>query len=179
MSLLSFIFSFCLSRSVAAAAINSRIKIDPNTAKSLQIILKGSESLHSNLVTETTKRDHKKIKEDAAQIIQLLKVAIKTAKEKEPAENLIHLEKILMSTEGRLQDFLSVPEGDGQRRLFYLREFYQHIIQIARQYEVPNAYNIFFCPKDKQKGIWIQKSTKAQNPYDVDGPLRNCGALVK
>jgi hypothetical protein len=164
---------------VVAAAINTRIKVDESTAKSLSAILKGSDSLHSNLVVDVAKRDHKKVREDAIQLIQAVRTALKTARGKEPAENLIHLEKILMSMEGRLQDFLSVPEQDSNRRLFFLREMYQLIIQIARQYDVNNSYNIFFCPKDKNKGIWIQKSTKAQNPFDVDGTLKNCGALVK
>ncbi len=164
---------------VATAAINSRIKVDESTAKSLSAILKGSDSLHSNLVMEVAKRDSKRVRDDAIQLIQAVRTALKIARGKEPAENLIHLEKILMSMEGRLQDFLSVPEQDTNRKLFYLREMFQLIIQIARQYDVHNGYNIFFCSKDKNKGIWIQKSSKAQNPFDVDGSLKNCGALVK
>ncbi len=179
LSLFVFVFFCSFGTGVVAASINSRIKVDSLTAKSLLIILRGSESLHTNLVVEAAKRDSKKIKTDASQLVQLVKVALKTAREKEPAENLIHLEKILISTEARLQDYLNVSDAENERRLFYLREFFQQITQIARQYEVPHTYNIFFCPKDKQKGIWIQKSTKAQNPFDVDGSLKNCGAMVK
>ncbi len=178
-SFVALILSFSIGACVAEAAVNTRIKVDESTAKSLGAILKGSENLHSNLVVEPAKRDGKKVREDAIQLIQAVRSALKTARGKEPAENLIHLEKVLMSMEGRLQDYLSVPDGDSNRRLFFLRELFQYIIQIARQYDVNNSYNIFFCPKDKQKGIWLQKSTKAQNPFDVDGTLRNCGSLVK
>src|SRR4051812_44302434 len=99
-----FLTFLAASVHVVTASV-SRIKVDPSTADSLLIILKGSESLHSNLVAE--KSDEKKIKTDASQIMQLVKVAIKTAKDKEPAENFLHLEKILLSTESRLQDFLN------------------------------------------------------------------------
>jgi len=173
-----FVFIFILG-SIALAANSNRIKIDASTASSLLIVLKGSESFHTNLVDTVTKKDTKKIKQDAAQLSQLVKVALRTAREKEPAENLMHLEKILLSADGRLQDFINVAEGETTRRLHYLREFFKQIIQIASKYAVPHNFNIFFCPKDKQKGVWIQKSTKAQNPFDSDGTLKNCGAIVK
>lgn len=152
-----------------------KMKLSQAVAKSLFVILQGSEALHSSLYS----KDDKKVQETIMQLVKTLEITQALSVRSENAETLVHLEKILTTTKNRLRDVQNVSLNEKERRLNYLREFFQQVIQITRLYEVSHNFNVFFCPKDKEKGVWIQKSSKAQNPFDPDGSLKSCGVLMR
>jgi hypothetical protein len=171
---LRFCLLFLLLSPLAIGA-TPRIQLSKPVSSSLLIVLQGSESLHAALFS----KNEKKVSEDVQQLLKTVELTQNISSRSETAETLVHLGKILTTTKNRLRDVQNVSLAEKERRLSYLREFYQQIIQITRLYDVSHGYNVFFCPKDKEKAVWIQKSSKAQNPFDPDGNLKSCGVLMR
>ncbi|MGE3975158.1 MAG: hypothetical protein AB7F59_11595 [Bdellovibrionales bacterium] len=152
-----------------------KMKLSQPVAGSLFVILKGSEALHSSLYG----MDHKKAQENVMQLIKTVEIAQAVSSRSENAETLVHLDKILSSIKNRLRDVQNIPSNEKERRLSYLKEFFQQLIQLTRLYDISHSYNVFFCPKDKEKGVWLQRSSKAQNPFDPEGSLKACGVMMR
>jgi len=153
----------------------SKMKLSKPVASSLLVVLQGSDALHTSLFA----KDEKKVQENILQLVKTLEITQAVSTRSENAETLVHLEKILTTTKNRLRDVQNIPLSEKERRLNYLREFFQQVIQITRLYDLTHGFNVFFCPKDKEKGVWIQKSSKAQNPFDPDGSLKSCGVNMR
>jgi hypothetical protein len=151
-----------------------KIKLSQPVAKSLLVILQGSDALHNALYA----KDEKKVMENVMQLVKTVELTQVVSSKSENEETRVHLDKILTSTKNRLRDVQNTP-SEKERRLSYLKEFFQQVIQITRLYDLSHSYNVFFCPKDKEKGVWIQKSNRAQNPYDPDGNLKACGVIMR
>ncbi len=83
-----------------------------------------------------------------------------------------HIDRILDVVSNHLAQLLDVT---GEERKRYLRLAFDQVVHIAQTYKLDN-YRIFYC--QSSDGIWIQKSYKAQNPYNPQ-TLANCGIPVR
>lgn len=155
-------------------ATGAKIHVDRSLKEQLLNILNTSDSLHTALVMQNEKLVKSNIDNLRAVVNSALALSLQSGD-----ENIrVHLVKTLRSMKGRLNDVRSVPNAD-PRKKYYLRESFQQIVQIARSYDLNHKYVIFFCAKDKERGVWLQKNTKAQNPFDPAGTLAKCGSVVR
>ena len=84
-----------------------------------------------------------------------------------------HLKLILDAAHGRLERAQS---AFGEERKGHLEEAVNDLVNVVRIYRVDRAYAIYFCARDKLS--WVQKASKAQNPFE-SGPLKDCGFRIR
>lgn len=169
---LFFITAFLLSQwlfLVTAEASKSRLKIKEPLVTKLKNILDESEALHRALVAKNDSVVNSQLKSlmnsvEKAQSFSYL-----------AGDNSLHLNKILNAIKLRLIDVQNA-ETDHDKKLFYIKETYRQLVQIPKLYETKTQYKVFWCLRDEDRSVWIQNSSRAINPFDPDGKLKNCGS---
>lgn len=135
--------------------------------RELNQVVRASDLLHTSLVSTDDEQIEIAVRGLIHQIDRVRTVAILAKQHERP-----HLLKILES--GREQ--LEVAQtAYGEERRLRFRSAYNQLVNLVRIYKIDRAYGIFFCDKDKSS--WVQKGSKALNPFNA--ALRKCGVKAK
>jgi hypothetical protein len=141
--------------------------LHPTVMRELNQVIRVSDTLHSALVGGDEEQIEIAVRGVIHQIDRVRTVAILAKQHERP-----HLLKILES--GR--EYLEIAQTAlGEERRLGFQQAYNQVVNVARIYKIDKAYGIFFCDKDKSS--WVQRGSKAQNPFSAAN--RKCGVKAK
>lgn len=141
--------------------------LHPTVMREMNQVIRVSDTLHSALVATDDEQIEIAIRGVIHQIDRVRTVAILAKQHERP-----HLLKILESGREQLE-IAQTAYGEERRERF--QQAYNQLVNVARIYKIDKSYGIFFCDKDKSS--WVQRSSKAQNPFSA--ALRKCGVKAK
>lgn len=134
----------------------------------LEQVLKSGDSLRGSLVAQNEERAEIGIRE----VLKDLEHARASTQSVKPHERE-HLMKILNAAHSYFEMSQSAYGDDRRERM---QEGFNQLANLVRIYHVDKSYGIFFCPKDRS--TWVQRGTRAQNPFPHDGGREPCGLKV-
>ena len=162
----SVILLGCLASVAAQAFRGEKIQLEGKLQDSLNHVLETSTLIQEAFYNQ----DEGQIESNTRKVlVDLRKAQNNTINEK---INGMHIERILEVVRNHLAQIL---DATGEERKKYLRLAFDQVVHIAQTYKL-NSYRIFYC--QSSDGIWLQKSFKAQNPYNPQ-TLGNCGIPVR
>ncbi|MDZ4660633.1 MAG: hypothetical protein SGJ18_03345 [Pseudomonadota bacterium] len=156
----------CLSGSGAQAFRGEKVQLKTQLQTSLNHLLEGTTSIHEAFFNQ----DESQIESNTRKVLADVQSA--QQKTKYERSNGLHVERILQVVSNHLAQLLG---STGEDRKKYLRLAFDQVVHIAQTYKL-DSYRIFYC--HSSNGIWLQKSWKAQNPYNPQ-TLANCGIPVR
>ncbi len=140
--------------------------LHPTVMRELNLTIRSADLLHQALIKQDEEQLEIGIRDVIHQIDRVRTVAI-LAKQHERH----HLLRILEAGREYLE---SAQTAFGDERKTTLQQAYNQMVNLVRIYKIDKLYGIFFC--DKDKGSWVQKGHKAQNPFTTTA--RHCGVRV-
>jgi hypothetical protein len=158
---------FGLSSETVWARRSVRRAVNEPVRSELNLVLEAANRLHSAL----SHNDDELLETSIDSMLGLIEHAeVKVADSLDVRGR--HILQILRS----IHESLSLTrEYSGTRRSEKLKAVFSDVVQIATNYQL-DSYRIFFCSKDRT--VWLQKSWKAQHPFD-QADLKNCGAAIR
>jgi hypothetical protein len=78
--------------------------------------------------------------------------------------------------DGAREQFELTHSAVGEERRARFINGYNQLANIVRIYKVDRAFAIFFCPKDRTN--WVQKGSKALNPFRGPASREVCGMKI-
>ena len=131
--------------------------------RELNQVSEAADGLHKAMVAGDERQVELAIRDVIRQIDRVRTVAIYAKQHERP-----HLLKIMEAGRNELEIAELSFDNERQSRL---RQAFQQLVNIVRIYKVGRSYGIYFCDKDKTS--WVQKGTKALNPFSR--AFRSCG----
>ncbi len=142
------------------------MSLHPTVMRELNFTIRSADFLHQALIKQDEEQLEIGIRDVIHQIDRVRTVAI-LAKQHERH----HLLRILEAGREYLE---SAQTAFGEERRTTLQKAYNQMVNLVRIYKTDKLYGIFFC--DKDKGSWVQRGYKAQNPFTAT--QRHCGVRV-
>jgi hypothetical protein len=143
------------------------LPLAPVLTQELNMVLNASVNLHKSLVSQNEEQVDIHLRDIVWQLDRA-KTASAYAKDHERR----HLLRIL---EAAREHFEMTQTSYGEERRARLVDAFNQLVNLVRIYRVDRAFSIFFCPKDRT--TWVQRTTKAQNPFRHDR-AESCGLRV-
>lgn len=162
---LVFILLMSLVFPAQSARRGQRIEVKGALKKQLNQVLKDTSLLQQARVS----RNKVKVSSSIRQLLKSLRVAQHTSQTS--IKHRTHLFKMLSHAKANLEMAQMNKEKEKSENL---KIAFKQLVLVAKTYNV-DKYRIFFCSRDK--GIWLQKSWRPENPISPD-KFKNCGKLV-
>ncbi len=150
----------------AGKVVLTKIPLQPELTTALNQVLEAA----SNLQEAFYKQNDQEIETNLNRLLATLR----QAKLKARAEKIsgIHVGRILETASFH---FTYTLRSTGDERKQKLKLAFEQVVLIAQTYKL-DTYRIFFCGKND--GVWLQKSSKPQNPFSPQ-TYGDCGKLVR
>jgi len=144
------------------------ITLEPSLMTELNLVLKAGVTLHHSLIAQNDEQIDINLRDV---IVELERAKSKSMIAK--AHERSHLLRIL---DGAQEGFELSQSTVGEERTARLEGAFNQLVNLVRIYRVERGYEIFFCPKDRS--TWVQRGSKAQNPFQSGGSREPCGIKV-